>query len=78
MMAPTKVHFSLEERVNVFAKKRKEWVLLITLDEEVWAITTWSNKPTEEVIKQFEKTVMRSFEVYHRHLKILPFQLKKI
>jgi len=77
-MTPTKVHFSLKERVNVFTKNRKEWVLIVALDRDLWVIFKWEKKPTEEVVKQTEKIVMRSFEVYHRHLQIPPFQMEEI
>jgi len=77
-MTPTKVHFSLEERVNVFTKNRKEWVLIVALDGDLWAITTWPTKPAERVVKQLEKAVMVSFKVYHYHLKTPQFQIEEI
>lgn len=78
-MISTQVHFWVDERTNSFYKSGKEWALHVQLvGYEPWVITTWDSKPSTVTIATTKTIVMRSFEFYHRHLRIPTFKMEDV
>ena len=76
-MIDQKVKFIIEERLNNYRKTRKEWVLKISIDNNsAWAIQAWEKKPCERTINDVKDIVVRSFEIYHNHLRIPRFKIE--
>ena len=69
MMFPDEIVFEIRETV-----KGKEWALMVRFDGgENWAVETWNKKPAESTVERTKWTVIRSFEVLHRSMKIPAF-----
>lgn len=73
------VRFSVDERQNVHSTTGKEWALNVRFDRhERWTIKAWDKEPSAEAVKDAKETVMRSFEVYHRHLYVPAFNVTEV
>jgi hypothetical protein len=73
---PTTVEFITDKRI---AYGRFEWALGVRLDgASRWVVAKWEKEPSEEQIEQVKTIVKRSFELYHRHLIIPPFNLVEV
>lgn len=78
-MTPNQLIITVEKRKNTFAPKGVEWALTAQFIEgERWTLRTWTREPTPEQIGKAKDLVLRSMEVYHRHLSIPKFNLKII
>ena len=69
--------FSVEKRRNVFRTSGTEYALYVSFtgNPSWWLIKAWGKKPTLASIKDAKEVAMRSFEVYHKQIRIPPFQL---
>ena len=76
-MVSNRVCFKLIERVNCHRKSGKEWALSVKLRDFSWTIKTWEREPAEKTVEDTKELVMRCFEVYHAHLQIPRFNLKR-
>jgi len=73
-----KVTFRLYERANTHRKSGKDWALSIQIyDGESWVMKTWEKKPVQKTIDDTKEIIMRSFEVYHRHIQLPQFDLSE-
>lgn len=73
-MFPNEVKFTVEKRI---ACRSPEWCLFIQFKyHDRWVLKTWQKKPTDEAVKEAQSLVLRSFEIYHRHIKIPSFNLR--
>ena len=76
-MISNTVCFSLTERVNCHRKSGKEWALSAQLGSVSWTIKTWEKEPAEKTVEDVKELAMRCFELYHVHLQIPRFNLKR-
>jgi hypothetical protein len=75
-MISKKVVFRVESRRNRFAKMGEEWALNAQfVGYPHWTITTWERKPATADVDAIVSVIMRSFEVYHKHIVIPQFEL---
>ena len=75
-MFPKNVQFFLRERPNSFLKSRKDWALSVKIDDkDPWVVEAWAKKPNEHVIENVINLVVRSFEIYHKHIQIPQFKI---
>ena len=75
-MISKQIRFWLVERTNVHRKSGKEWALNAQfVGHGVWTLKTWESKPAEKTIADTKETILRAFEVYHRHLQIPDFEM---
>lgn len=73
-MFPNEVKFTVEKRI---AGRSSEWCLFIEFKyRDRWVLQTWTKEPTPVVVKEAQKLVLRSFEVYHRRITIPSFNLR--
>ena len=77
-MVPKEVKFTLDKRVNVHRKSKKEYALKVRIDGQQtdWTIMAWENKPSDETLEEMKNVIMRSFSVYHSHIRFPSFELK--
>jgi hypothetical protein len=62
--------YAVYERNNAFASNGTEWVFSVRFDGgNGWVIHTWERPPTEDQIDGIKTIVLRSMDVYHRHLE---------
>jgi hypothetical protein len=73
---PEKIKYSLSERKTSETKSGKEWCLHMQFlgweGRGGWCMQTWEKKPTEAMVEDAKYLILRSMEVYHRHL-VMPF-----
>ena len=75
-MVSNQVQFRVYKRDNTFAKTGKEWALSVNfVDSAPWVIKTWEKQPAQSTIVDIIDVIMKSFEIYHKHLSIPPFTL---
>ena len=73
-MISNEISFTVEKR---YVGRSAEWALFARFkDCDRWCLYTWDKEPSEKSIKDVKDLVLRSFEVYHRHLEIPPFNLE--
>ena len=73
-MFPEKAEFFVDMRKNVHAPKGEEWVLKVSLDGKgAWTVFTWDDEPSRSEVHRARVIAMRSFEVYHNHIKLPSF-----
>ena len=78
-MIPDQIVFRVEQRDNTFRETGTEWVLKAQMvGHQPWVLKTWEKPPSDAIIKEHKTIIMRSFEFYHRHLKIPPFDLSEV
>lgn len=75
---PNTVKFELIERIDTFRKGGKEWALTCLIEpDHRWTLCAWGTKPTQVTVAFAKELVLRSFEFYHKHLRLIPFNVKE-
>lgn len=75
-MTPNKIFFTLRERPNKNRPRGKEWALDVRFEGySPWTILSWGNKPTRKTVEAAKEMIVRSFEIYHAHLRISDFKI---
>jgi len=74
------VKFWVTERINTFKPSGTEWALYAVFADKVqyrdsWTIKTWDKRPSEETIQEAVEIIIRSFEFYHRSVRIPSFDV---
>lgn len=78
IQTPRSIEFNVYMRVHSYSPKG-EWVMSISLDSTApWVVFTWAKKPSDKAIQEIEVLVMRSMELYHRHVSVPYFDLKEV
>ena len=66
-----KAKFYVESRVNVHVPGGREWALYVSLDGgSPWVVATWAKSPAIKTVEETIKVVVRSFEIYHRAIRL--------
>lgn len=71
-----RVIFECEERHNNYSKSGTEWALYVRFpNDDRWVVKTWKRRPSNVDIDEIKDIVLRSFEFYHKNLRIPPFHI---
>ena len=76
-MIPNQVHFRLIERPDKFLRTGKEWALMVQfVGHSPWTLKTWEKRPNDKNVEDAKGIILRSFEMYHKHLTIPKFDVE--
>lgn len=72
------VVYRINERKNGIRKGGSVWELQVSIDgHQFWTIWVWNKKPTEKQENEAVKLMLRSFEIWDRHIPPKPpFKIK--